>query len=113
MGVIITAAAIVLLAVGVLSLVDGIKYCKEKRNNSKIQDNASSSWAAWADSHSPCHSSSHSSHSSSGSYDCKFHIKASLFDPMIKIEILDSIGTHLKTFNINVKKLTIKLENTK
>ena len=36
MGVIITAAAIVLLAVGVLSLVDGIKYCKEKRNNSKI-----------------------------------------------------------------------------
>lgn len=46
-------------------------------------------------------------------YDCEFYIKASLFDPMIKIEILDSIGTHLKTFNINVEKLTIKLENTK
>lgn len=44
-------------------------------------------------------------------YDCKFYINASLFDPMIKIEILDC--THLKTFNINVKKLTIKLENTK
>ena len=36
MGVIITAAVFVLLAVGVLSLVDGIKYRKEKRNNSKI-----------------------------------------------------------------------------